>query len=208
MDSTGGQKKWPKDWGEFIRGLFQDAEPYLSVRGDVLHAKISHGYALALMREEGGDPRIIEPAVILHDVGWSCLTPDAIKGAYGVKAGGHESHTLNRIHEAAGERIAREILKGYSYDSDLISIIASIIRTHDSGKQVRSMEEAIVKDADKLWRFSETGFSTEFKRQEITALDLYRHLESHVREWFFTNTALRIAEEELGKRREEFLRES
>ena len=201
MESNSRQKIWIKNWQRFINRLFQDAEPYLSVRGDMPHAKISHGYAIALMREEGGDKRIVEPAIILHDVGWSRLERQAIRGAYGVRAKGAESRNLNRIHEEAGEAIAREILEAYSYDPGLIEAIASIIRTHDSGKEARSIEEAVVKDADKLWRFSETGFSIETARQGITAVELYQHLDKNKKNWFFTRSGLTLAEKELQKRK-------
>lgn len=201
MESNSTQKIWIEDWSGFINRLFEDAESYLSVRGDMPHAKISHGYAIVLMREEGGDKTIVEPAIILHDVGWSQLERQAIKGAYGVRAKGAESRNLNRIHEEAGEVIAREILEGYFYDSALIEAIASIIRTHDSGKEARSIEEAVVKDADKLWRFSETGFSIETARQGITPMELYQHLDKNKKDWFFTRTGLTLAEKELEKRK-------
>ncbi len=76
------------DWNEFTRGLFRLAEPYLKIRGDLPHAQVSHRYALRLLEEEGGESRIVEPAVILHDVGWSELEPEQIKIAFGVRAGG------------------------------------------------------------------------------------------------------------------------
>ncbi len=201
MESNSKKEIWIKDWPRFINRLFLDAEPYLSVRGDMPHAKVSHGYAIVLMKEEGGDQRIIEPAIILHDVGWSRLERQAISAAYGVRAKGSEWRNLNRVHEEAGEAIAREILEGYSYDPSLIETIASIIRAHDSGEEARSIEEAVVKDADKLWRFSEIGFSVETRRQGISPMELYQHLENNRESWFFTRTGLRLAEKELQRRK-------
>ena len=52
----------------------------------------------------------MEPAVILHDVGWSKLTPEQIKIAFGVRAGGEEADRLNRIHEVEGAVIAGQIV--------------------------------------------------------------------------------------------------
>ncbi len=193
-------------WKEFIELLFKKAEPYLLVRGDILHAKISHEYALSLMKTEGGNRKIIEPAVILHDVGWSALSPDEIKRAYGVNAvGNDESMRLNRIHEKKGEEIAMSILSDLGYEPMLIEKIGAIIRTHDSGHVIGSIEEAIVKDADKLWRFSKRGFQTEAERQGITHTKLYNHLSKNRVKWFFTRSALQIAEQELKNRKREFL---
>ncbi|MBW2094434.1 MAG: HD domain-containing protein [Deltaproteobacteria bacterium] len=189
------------NWARFITQVFEQAKPYLAVRGDLMHARISHEYAMSLMKQEGGDRKIIEPAIILHDVGWSCLGAREIKTAYGVKAEGLESERLNRIHEKEGAAVARRILEHIHYDPLLIDKIASIIRTHDSGEDIRSLEEAVVKDADKLWRFSETGFSKEIERQGITAIELYRHLAEHHETWFCTQSAFEIAARELEKRK-------
>jgi len=191
-------------WSGFIELLFKEAEPYLAVRGDMLHSRISHGYAISLMEIEGGDKRIIEPAIILHDVGWSRLSPQEIKRAYGVKVGGTESERLNRIHEKGGEEIAREILNQFEYDLGLVERIAFIIRTHDSSNEIHSIEEAIVKDADKLWRFSKVGFINEVERQGVTPHELYLHLAKYKEIWFFTMSALQMAEKELKDRIREY----
>ncbi len=99
------------DREDFIRTLFRLAEPYLKVRGDLPHARVSHQYALRLLEQEGGEPGIVEPAIILHDVGWSQLTPEQIRIAFGVRAGGEEAERLNRIHELEGAAIARRLLR-------------------------------------------------------------------------------------------------
>jgi len=189
------------DWMSFISRLFEEAKPYLAVRGDFIHARISHEYALILMEQEGGNRKIIEPAIVLHDVGWSCLGRREIKSAFGVKAGGAESERLNLIHEKEGASIARHLLERNHYDPLLIDKIASIIQVHDSGDDIRSLEEAVVKDADKLWRFSQIGFSKEVERQGITPFELCRHLVEHYETWFCTQSAFEIAAGELEKRK-------
>jgi hypothetical protein len=72
---------------------------------------VSHQYALRLVAAEGGEAGIVEPAVILHDVGWSQLEPEQIRVAFGVRTGGEEAERLNRIHEREGAVIARRILQ-------------------------------------------------------------------------------------------------
>jgi HD superfamily phosphodiesterase len=189
------------DWTSFIDQLFEQANPYLAVRDDLMHARISHEYALILTEQEGGNRKIIEPAIVLHDVGWSRLGCREIKSAFGVKAAGAESERLNLVHEKEGAAIARHLLQRNHYDPLLIDKIVSIIRVHDSGEDIRSLEEAVVKDADKLWRFSEIGFSKEVERQGITPSELCRHLVEHHERWFCTRSAFEIAAGELKKRK-------
>lgn len=194
------------EWTQFIRQVFQMAEPYLEIRGDIHHTQVAHRYVRVLIKHEGGDKKIIEPAIILHDVGWSKLELSQIAEAYGVRADGEEADRLNRIHELEGASIAQQILYSLHYDRQLIGTIVSIIKTHDSGNDAHSLEEKLVKDADKLWRYSEIGFWEEIERQGLDAPELYQHLSKHHQEWFFTQTALNLAEEELQKREEEVKR--
>ena len=191
------------EWSKLIHQLFQRAEPYLNARGDKRHAEISHKYSLYLMKHEGGNQKIIEPAVILHDVGWSCLKPQELTVAYGVRVAGKEADRLNRIHEVKGAAIAQNILAAMGFDSSLIDKITAIIKRHDSGINAYSLEEKVARDADKLWRFSKIGYWTEKKRQGLATKELYDHLAEHYRSWFFTRTALMLSHAALKERLKE-----
>jgi hypothetical protein len=188
-------------WTELINELFILAEPFLEARGDLLHTRIAHQYSLYLMEKEGGDKRVVEPAVILHDVGWSELKPHEIKVAYGVRAAGENAARLNRIHEMKGAVIARRILEEVGYEPEFIEQITAIIEQHDSGKRIRTLEEGLVKDSDKLWRVSKVGFWAEGKRQDVAPEERYRFLMERYKAWFFTKSALAEAEKELENRR-------
>ena len=191
------------EWSQIITQLFRMAEPYLAVRGDVPHAQVSHTYAKNLIEHEGGNKKIIEPAIILHDVGWSCLEPQQIAAAFGVRVSGKEAARLNRIHELEGAAIARQILESVRFDPDLIDKIGVIIQRHDSGTKADSLEEKIVKDSDKLWRLSKTGFWNEKERQGLDPKEFYIYLTERYKSWLYTQTALRRAEEELKARLKE-----
>jgi HD superfamily phosphodiesterase len=196
------------EWSQFIQELFRLAEPFLSVRKDLPHAQISHQYCLRLLQEEGGNPLIVEPAVILHDVGWSKLTPEEIKMAFGVRISGEEAERLNRIHEIEGAAIAGRLLQDLSYDPLFIEQITSMIQRHDSGTHPESLEEKLLKDSDKLWRFSSFGFWNEIERQGLDSLELYRFLEARRPAWFFSPSALSLAEVELKTRAREIAEKS
>ncbi len=196
------------EWSKFIADLFRLAEPYLAVRNDLPHARISHQYCLRLLKAEGGDHRIVEPAVILHDVGWSKLTPEEIKKAFGVRVSGKEAERLNRIHEIEGAVIAGRLLEGLNVDPIVIGRITGMIQRHDSGNHPESLEEKLLKDSDKLWRFSGFGFWNEIERQGLEPLELYHFLEARRPAWFFSSTALSLAEEELKARAREIAEKS
>ena len=190
-------------WSQFISQLFQKAEPYLAARDDVPHTQVSHQYSLLLMKHEGGNEKIVEPAIILHDVGWSILKPEQIEAAYGVRPEGEEADRLNRIHELEGASIARKILQSLNYEPHLIDKISSIIQRHDSGNHADCLEEELVKDADKLWRFSKIGFWKEIERQGLGPAELHHYLAERYQSWFFTQTALALAGEKIERRARE-----
>ena len=145
----------------------------------------------------------MEPAVILLEVGWSQLTPEQIRIAFGVRAGGVEAERLNRIHGREGAVITRRILKSLNYPPPWIERIALLIERHDSGESPECLEERMLKDADQLWRFSPLDFWNEIERQGLDQDELYRYLLARYRGWFYTPTAVKLAEEELRDRGKE-----
>jgi len=187
-------------YNRFIQELYQLAEPYLRMRKDFIHTQVAHGYALLLLEKESGDRNIVEPAIILHDIGWSALKPEDIEAAYGIRATGEKARQLNRLHEVEGAGIAQEILLKLGCDALTISKIVKIIERHDSGKKPCSLEEKLVKDADKLWRFSKIGYAYELQRQALTNKARYVFLSKNIDKWFFTNAAKALAEKELQGR--------
>ncbi len=191
----------PAPWNHFIDRLFDLAAPYLAVRGDMDHTRVSHQYARLLLQREGGNPKVVEPAVILHDVGWSALKPEQIRAAYGVRPSGAEADRLNRIHEVEGAAIAGKILESVNYDQSLTKVIVTIIEKHDSGANPSSREEMLVKDADRLWRFSKIGMWQELEKQGGVGPEEYHDfVGARIDTWFFTSTAADLAREEWAQR--------
>jgi HD superfamily phosphodiesterase len=180
--------------------LWQAAQIYLDTRVNDEHTKISIRYAFELMEQEGGDGNIVIPAVILHDVGWKKVPVDLQLQAFGPKA---KNSGLNRTHEVEGVKIARNILKQVGYDNTKAKEILEIIDGHDSRKSACSLNDQLVKDADKLWRFSKLGFWTDLERFEETFDESLFRLKNNIAKWFFTNTAKEIAAAEIKKRASE-----
>ncbi|MFH1491529.1 MAG: HD domain-containing protein [Pseudomonadota bacterium] len=176
------------------------AKPYLNTRKNELHTEISMGFAHELLEKEGGDQDIVIPAIILHDVGWKEVPEPLQLKAFGPRI---EAPELNRRHEVEGSKIAKDILERINYDGDKIKEIIQIIDGHDSRKEPISLNDRIVKDADKLWRYSKEGLLIDAERFKLTHKKEFHRLLSHLHTWFLSDSAREIAEKELANRLKE-----
>ena len=141
-----------------LREIWLRAKPYLRVRSNDAHTIYAFGIAWGLCDTvEGANPAVVLPAILLHDTGWSQVDEHLILRAISPSGGDPE---LVRLHEREGVRLAGEILAELAYPSALIEEIADIISTHDSMKLAKSVNDAIVKDADKIWRLTPHGIDT------------------------------------------------
>lgn len=183
-----------------FKQIYQLARPYLNTRRNDVHIDISLQYARQLLNAEDGEQSIVIPAIILHDVGWKKVPQDLHLKAFGPRA---TSPEINRTHEEEGVKIAGDILSKVQYDKDKISEILDIIDGHDSRQKSLSINDQIVKDADKLFRYSQKGFEIDNQRFEETHAEGLNRLRKYLNRWFFTQTAFRIAKEELRKREKE-----
>ena len=180
-----------------FKQIYQLAQPYLNTRHNDVHTEMSMQLAYQLLKAEGGQESIVIPAIILHDVGWQKVPAALHLKAFGPKA---TSPEINRTHEQEGVKIAKKILMKVNYDKEKITEILKIIDGHDSRKESISLNDSLVKDADKLWRFTQTGFDIDNKRFEETVAEGLNRLRKYLPRWFFTHTANQIAKEELQQR--------
>lgn len=182
--------------------LWRLAEPYLNTRANDIHTRITVEFAYELLRREGGDESIVIPAMILHDIGWKRVPEDRQLEAFGPKA---KSPEWNRVHETEGALIAAGILKELGYGEDKIKEIVTIIEGHDSRQVAISLNDKLVKDADKLWRFSRVGFPIDTARFGETVEQALERLRRKMGGWFFTDAAREIARRELEERVKEIM---
>ena len=103
------------------------------------------------------DPEVVLPAILLHDIGWSTVPKDKILQAFGPHMRYPE---LRRQHEVEGARLARGILATTGHAAERIDAITTIIDGHDTRNEALSLEDGLVKDADKLWRYTRHGLDT------------------------------------------------
>ena len=180
--------------------IWQFARLYLDTRHNGVHTEISIQFAFQLLKGEGGDEDIVIPAIILHDVGWKMIPVDLHLKAFGPGATNPE---LNRSHEMEGVKIAKNILAKVDYKTAEMNQILEIIAGHDSRKEAISLNDMIVKDADKLWRYSKSGFYIDIERFDESIDRGLDRLRGNLPKWFFTAAAKEIAAEKLSRREKE-----
>lgn len=138
--------------------LWHDAKPYLDVRNNDEHTIVAYGLARALLAETPeADESVVLPAILLHDVGWKRIDPDLLLLAIGRNP---TRKDLVRDHEVHGVEIARDILEKHRPEGVDIDAVLAIIDGHDTTKQARSINDAVMKDADKGWRATPHGMRT------------------------------------------------
>lgn len=171
--------------------LWQAAKPWLDVRSNDVHTLIAWRLAGTLLTlRPGADEAVVLPAIILHDTGWKKMPQEKLVRAVGPKP---EFPELQRDHEVAGVEIGREILGRLGLGL-LDDAILAIIDGHDTTKEARTPEDAIVKDADKLWRFTPHGVATIGGWFQTPAPETLAMLEDFVLPSFLTPEARIMAQ--------------
>jgi HD superfamily phosphodiesterase len=177
--------------------IFELAIPFLKTRLNLPHTYIVYQYAQLLLKEERGSREITVPACILHDVGWSAIPEDQQLRAFGPAI---KDPDARRKHEVEGVSIARQILGQVGYNGSLVQKIVEIIDGHDTTTNARSLEDAITKDSDKLFRLSAYGFRIDCERFQVDPLNYWPLLLKRSSEWFLTTTGKELAAHEASDR--------
>lgn len=190
----GAEAKSPRDLYDEI---YRRAEPFWATRKNELHVPCSYDFAHRLLGSypsANGD--VVLPAVLLHDVGWKMVPHEKQRDAFGPEVKDHETR---RFHETEGVRIAREILDSLNYNRAKTAEILSIIDGHDSRKEPLSLNDALVKDSDKLWRFTPYCVRISHRHFGFELKEYLRWLEERIEEWFYTEEAKAMARESLDQ---------
>jgi HD superfamily phosphodiesterase len=173
------------------RAVWERAAAYLHVRDNDVHTLYSYGLATALLaRTPEARAEVVLPAILLHDTGWSTVPEDDVLEAIAPQARRPE---LVRAHEVAGARIAREILTDLGHDAEDVEEIAAIIDGHDSRREAISVNDACVKDADKLWRITPHGLATVQRWFGLDAEEALRLVSARTHEHLHTEAGRAMA---------------
>jgi HD superfamily phosphodiesterase len=172
------------------------ARPYMRARKNDVHVPLSFGYAQRLLEQHPeADADVVLLGILLHDVGWAVVDQEAIyRDAFGP---GMMESEVRIAHEKEGARLARAILSPLGYATPLVDEVVAIIDGHDTRRRALSHNDELVKDADRLWRFSVTGVSVACDWFAMTPREYVEHLVPQ-RSQCFTAAAREIAREELA----------
>jgi HD superfamily phosphodiesterase len=181
--------------------IYELAEPYWQTRSNEIHVPGSYALAQELVAAHpAADPDIVLPAILLHDVGYMAVPPeDHLKGLAGAVKGWEPD--ITRRHEIQGAALAGEILTEVGWDPALIGVVQDIVDGHDSRPEAVSLEDALVKDADKLWRYTESAVRICHTWMERTTDAFMAWVGSEIESWFFTEAARDLARRELAASR-------
>lgn len=180
--------------------IHEKVKPYLNTRQNEVHVSLSYGFARKLLNHyPEADEEVVLAAILLHDVGWKMIPEDKQLDYFGPRI---KSSEKRHVHEVESVRIAGEILTSLHCGEGTTQQILAIIGGHDSRLYALSLNDKLVKDADKLWRYTSIGVNIDHNRFGITREERIEYLETMIEGWFFTPEAKRIAGEALAEVKE------
>ena len=139
--------------------VWRAAEPYMRARKNDIHIPLSFAWCQRLLAlHPGADADICSLAILLHDIGWYSIDMDRILEE-GFRSDNFLTSDVRVLHEIEGVRLAREVLTATGWDDDIIGAVCEIIDGHDTRPDPRHLNDRIVRDSDKLWRYEVTGIS-------------------------------------------------
>ena len=167
-------------------------------RSNDIHLPISFAFAERLCQAHPeADALVVRVAILLHDTGWARVDQDRIisEGF----AGDWRRADVRYEHERHGCDIAREVLPPLGYDDAFISRVTDIIDGHDTRQESYSIEDSLVRDADRLWRFTPTGVALASSWFAITPAAYCARLHVEIVPELITEAAILMASAELSR---------
>jgi hypothetical protein len=136
--------------------VWRASEPYMRARKNDVHIPLSFAFAHKLLDlHPDADRDIVLLALLLHDIGWwSIDMHDIIEKGFGPNM---MRSDVRFLHEKESVRLSRGVLQQTCWPESVIEAVAEIIDGHDTRPHPRSLNDRLVRDADKLWRFTVTG---------------------------------------------------
>jgi hypothetical protein len=144
--------------GSDLDPIWAAVVPETRARSNDIHLPVSLAYAERLCdAHPEADALLVRVAVLLHDIGWGRVDESRIL-AEGF-SGDWRKARIRYEHEQQGCEIAYEILPPLGYEQAFVARVAAIIDGHDTRADANSLEDALVRDADRLWRFDLVGIA-------------------------------------------------
>jgi len=191
LDRSKSQGRYDEVW--------RVAEPYMRARKNDVHIPLSYAFARWLVeRHPDADEDIVSLAIILHDIGWYTIDMrDIIEKGFGPNM---MQSSVRFLHESEGVRMSREVLEVTGWPEPIIAAVGEIIDGHDTRPYPKSLNDRLVRDSDKLWRFTTTGVAVACDWFKITP---HQYADRLVRQLsaFETEAGREMAENALAETR-------
>lgn len=181
--------------------VWRASEPYMRARKNDVHIPLSYAFARKLLEAyPEADEDIVSLAIMLHDIGWwSIDETDIFEKGFGPNM---MQSDVRFLHESEGVRLSREVLEQTGWPEDVIVAVGEIIDGHDTRPEPKSLNDRLVRDSDKLWRFTVTGVSVACDWFKMTPHQYADRLEKTGLVQLETEIGLKMASEELAQTRQ------
>jgi HD superfamily phosphodiesterase len=177
--------------------VWRAAEPYMRARKNDIHIPLAFHWTLQLLEyypQANRDVCLL--AILLHDIGWWAIDMEEII-QQGFRSENPLQSDVRYRHEVEGVRLATDVLRKTGWDPSVIAQVCDIIDGHDTRKDPRHLNDRIVRDADKMWRYNVTGIAIAAdwfgKTPHAYAADMEARMD-----WFETPEGLLMADAELA----------
>ena len=174
--------------------------PETRARGNDIHLPISLAFAARLCNAyPEANRELVLVATLLHDTGWAHVDETKIISE-GFRGDWRQSD-IRYEHERLGCDVARRVLPPLGYAEDFITAVCAIIDGHDTRAEAYSLEDALMRDADRLWRFDHAGIALAagwFGQHPAQYTD---RLETEIIPELITDAALEMARADLTRSR-------
>lgn len=144
--------------GTDLDDVWRAVVPETRARANDIHLPMSLAYAERLCAAyPEADALLVRVAILLHDTGWGRVDETRIltEGF----TGDWRKAAIRFEHERQGCLVAQEVLPPLGYPEEFVDRVVAIIDGHDTRPESRSLEDSLVRDADRLWRFDYAGIA-------------------------------------------------
>lgn len=184
--------------------VWRKAEPYMRARKNDVHTPLSFAWAQRLLDHfPDADRDICSLAILLHDIGWYTIDMDRIISE-GFRSENIMQSDVRYLHEAEGVRLGTDVLRATGWSEDIIEHVCQIIDGHDTRPDPHHLNDRIVRDSDKLWRYEVTGISVAADWFGVTPGQYADRVAGELHK-FETDYGRELAEAELEKTRKQLM---
>ncbi|MFF5022090.1 HD domain-containing protein [Micrococcus luteus] len=181
--------------------LWRAIIPETRARANDFHLPIVAAYAERLCAAyPQADREVVMTAVILHDTGWAHVAEDRIVSE-GFQSGDWRKAAIRYEHEREGVEVARRVLPPLGHDAQFVERVSAIIDGHDTRPVAFSLEDALVRDCDRLWRFERAGMAFSCMWFGMDPSEYADRLEAVILPELITQAAVDIARADLARQR-------